>query len=293
MALIPDPTTTRPPLPRFPRYGSAPAPGLRDPAVAPVNAGVAILAVAVIGALWAGQDIFVPIALAVLLSFVLAPAVRRLQAWRMPRAAAVPVVVLLAFAVILLIGTAVAMQVRELAVNLPLYQSTIREKAMTTRDALAGKGALGRAAAMMEDLGRELKKPTASPAVQDLPIQDRTVKGLSEQGLPGQGLPGQGLAAPAAGPAPPPVTAAPTPLPVEVHQPDPGPVQALSDMLAPVLRPLATAGLIVIFVVFILLQREDLRNRMIRLAGAHDIQRTTAAIDDAAHRLSRLYLAQL
>lgn len=283
MALIPDPTTTRPPLPRFTRYGSAPGPGLRDPAVAPVNAGVAILAVAVIGALWAGQDIFVPIALAVLLSFVLAPAVRRLQAWRMPRAAAVPVVVLLAFAVILLIGTAVAMQVRELAVNLPLYQSTIREKAMTTRDALAGKGALGRAAAILEDLGRELKKPTASPALQDQPMQDGTVKVLPEQGL----------AAPAAGPAPPPVTAPPTPLPVEVHQPDPGPVQALSDMLAPVLRPLATAGLIVIFVVFILLQREDLRNRMIRLAGAHDIQRTTAAIDDAAHRLSRLYLAQL
>jgi hypothetical protein len=60
-----------------------------------------------------------------------------------------------------------------------------------------------------------------------------------------------------------------------------------------VVHPLATVGLIVIFVVFILLQREDLRNRLIRLAGSHDIQRTTAAIDDAAHRLSKLYLAQL
>ena len=70
-------------------------------------------------------------------------------------------------------------------------------------------------------------------------------------------------------------------------------MQSLIDLVSPVIHPLATTGLIVIFVVFILLQREDLRNRMIRLAGSHDIQRTTAAIDDAAHRLSRLYLVQL
>ena len=70
-------------------------------------------------------------------------------------------------------------------------------------------------------------------------------------------------------------------------------MQSLIDLISPVIHPLATTGLIVIFVVFILLQREDLRNRMIRLAGSHDIQRTTAAIDDAAHRLSRLYLVQL
>jgi predicted PurR-regulated permease PerM len=46
-------------------------------------------------------------------------------------------------------------------------------------------------------------------------------------------------------------------------------------------------------VIFILLQREDLRNRLIRLAGSHDLQRTTAALDDAAARLSRLFLIQL
>src|SRR6202035_422198 len=51
--------------------------------------------------------------------------------------------------------------------------------------------------------------------------------------------------------------------------------------------------IIIIFVIFILIQREDLRNRLIRLAGSHDLQRTTAALDDAATRLSRLFLAQL
>ncbi len=135
---------------------------------------------------------------------------------------------------------------------------------MTARDTVAGSGALGRAADMLEDLGRELKQPAPADT-----------------------------AAPTTSASPPPTQPPPKPLPVEVHPPEPGPVQALSDIVSPVLHPLATAGLIVIFVVFILLQREDLRNRMIRLAGAHDIQRTTAAIDDAAHRLSRLYLAQL
>jgi len=52
-------------------------------------------------------------------------------------------------------------------------------------------------------------------------------------------------------------------------------------------------GIVVIFVIFILLQREDLRSRLIRLAGAHDLQKTTLAIDEAGYRLSRLLLAQL
>ena len=64
-------------------------------------------------------------------------------------------------------------------------------------------------------------------------------------------------------------------------------------MISPLLRPLTTSGIVAIFVVFILLQREDLRNRFIKLAGSHDLQKTTAALDDGARRLSRLFLFQL
>ena len=85
----------------------------------------------------------------------------------------------------------------------------------------------------------------------------------------------------------------PAPVPVEVRQPDPGALESLRTLISPLLHPLATTGIIVIFVIFILLQREDLRNRLIRLAGSHDLQRTTAALDDAAARLSRLFLIQL
>ncbi|MGD5661006.1 AI-2E family transporter, partial [Xanthomonas citri pv. citri] len=83
------------------------------------------------------------------------------------------------------------------------------------------------------------------------------------------------------------------PVPVEVLQPDPGALESLRSLIAPLVSPLATTGIIVIFVIFILIQREDLRNRLIRLAGSHDLQRTTAALDDAAARLSRLFLNQL
>ena len=100
-------------------------------------------------------------------------------------------------------------------------------------------------------------------------------------------------AATALGPGASPKAAAPKPVPVEVRQPDPGALESLQSLISPLLHPLATTGIIVIFVIFILLKREDLRNRLIRLAGSHDLQRTTAALDDAASRLSRLFLIQL
>lgn len=227
-----------------------------------VSTASAIFTVAGMVALWAGQEIFVPIAVAILLSFVLAPLVRRLQGWRLPRGIAVPAVVIIAALVITGLAVVAAMQLSILASNLPQYQTTIRQKAMDARGMLAGSGGLGRTADMLQRLGRELKNQ-----------------------------PPEGATAPTAGARPP--EPSPQPLPVEVHAPDPSPLRALADFVTPILHPLATVGLIIIFVVFILLQREDLRNRLIRLAGSHDIQRTTAAIDDAAHRLSRLYLAQL
>jgi AI-2E family transporter len=83
------------------------------------------------------------------------------------------------------------------------------------------------------------------------------------------------------------------PIPVEVKQPDPGALTTLAAIIAPLLSPLPTTGIVVIFVVFILLQRQDLRNRFVRLAGSQNIQRTTAALDEAGERLSKLFLTQI
>src|ERR1700743_242060 len=118
---------------------------------------------------------------------------------------------------------------------------------------------------MLQDLGKELDKPkVGSP---DKPVSPSLATPLGSRPV--------------------------APVPVEVLQPDPGALESLRSLIAPLVSPLATTGIIVIFVIFILIQREDLRNRLIRLAGSHDLQRTTAALDDAAARLSRLFLNQL
>jgi predicted PurR-regulated permease PerM len=224
----------------------------------------AILAVIIISMLYFGRDIFVPVALAILLSFVLAPLVGLLQRIHVPRGLAVVSVVLLAFSLIFAMGSLLATQLTQLAGDLPRYQSTISEKIQSFRDTKAGRGTLERASDMLKDLSKELDKP-----------KDAT-------------------SARATGPIVSPNAPAPlTPVPVEVRQPDPGALESLRTLISPLVHPLATTGIIIIFVIFILLQREDLRNRLIRLAGSSDLQRTTAALDDAASRLSRLFLTQL
>jgi predicted PurR-regulated permease PerM len=222
----------------------------------------AILAVIIIMLLYFGREIIIPIALAILLSFVLAPLVGLLQRIRIPRGLAVVGVVIIAFALLFALGSLLATQLTQLAGDLPRYQSTITEKIQSFRDTTAGRGTLERASGMLKDLSKELDKPKDAASALG------------------------GVASPKA--------AAPlTPVPVEVRQPDPGALESLQSLISPLLHPLATTGIIIIFVIFILLQREDLRNRLIRLAGSHDLQRTTAALDDAASRLSRLFLIQL
>jgi predicted PurR-regulated permease PerM len=220
----------------------------------------AVLAVIIVATLYFGREIFVPVALAILLSFVLAPVVNLLQRIRVLRSIAVVAVVILAFAAIFGLGGLMANQLNQLAGDLPRYQSTMREKIQSFRGATAGSGTLERAAGMLQDLSRELDKPKDGAA----PLVRPTSPGAPVQ-----------------------------PVPVEVRQPDPGALESLRSVISPLIHPLATTGIIVIFVIFILLQREDLRNRFIRLAGSHDLQRTTAALNDAARRLSRLFLTQL
>jgi predicted PurR-regulated permease PerM len=223
----------------------------------------AILAVIIIAMLYFGREIFVPIALAILLSFVLAPLVGILQRIYVPRGLAVVSAVIFAFAIIFAMGSLLATQLTQLAGDLPRYQSTITEKIQSFRDTQAGRGTLERASDMLKDLGKELDKPKDAASPRSSSIVNPKAPGPQ------------------------------TPVPVEVRQPDPGALESLRTLISPLVHPLATTGIIIIFVIFILLQREDLRNRLIRLAGSYDLQRTTAALDDAAARLSRLFLTQL
>src|SRR6185503_5212757 len=82
------------------------------------------------------------------------------------------------------------------------------------------------------------------------------------------------------------------PMLVEVRQPDPRGLESIAALVRPLLSPLAMTALVVLFLVFILLQREDIRDRFLRLVGTADLQRKTAALDDAGSRLSRFFLMQ-
>jgi predicted PurR-regulated permease PerM len=104
-----------------------------------------LMAVVVVSALYFGREVLVPIALAVLMSFVLAPLVRLLQRWFVPRIVAVAIVVLIAFGAVFSLGSLMVSQVNQLAGDLPRYQSTLREKIPSLRAAAAATGTLERA----------------------------------------------------------------------------------------------------------------------------------------------------
>ena len=224
----------------------------------------AVLAALIVATLYFGRDVFIPIALAILLSFVLAPLSRGLENWHTPRSVSVIGVVLLAFMVIFAVGGVIATQMTQLAGDLPRYETNMRAKITSLRGSATTNSTLERAADVLKDLGREINQPKDRPPAS--------------------------LATPSATPSTGPDV---RPIPVEVRQPPPTALESIASLISPLLHPLMTTGIVVIFVIFTLLQREDLRNRLIKLAGSHDLQKTTAALDDAARRLSRLFLTQL
>jgi predicted PurR-regulated permease PerM len=237
-----------------------PSPPHVDPATAPscqtlTGLGVGITVVA---ALYFGKDILLPITVAVLLSFVLSPLVGALRRLQIPRVVAVVFSVGLALAIIGGVGALVGRQIVEVAGDLPLYQTTIEKKVGVLRTATLGR-------------------------IAEVANRFRGTLGEAGQISPPPTSPAGGLATPPEQ----------TPVPVEVRQPPPDPVALATRILTPVLHPLAAAAIIFIVAIFILIQQDDLRDRVIRVFGSKDLHRTTLAMDDAAGRLSRFFLVQL
>ena len=214
-----------------------------------------LIGVIVVAIMYFARDVLIPLALAGILSFMLAPPVRALQRLRLPRSLAVMIVVLIAFAAISGLGRVLATQVASLADDLPKYQETISKKIDSLRGAGGGGGeALERAKIVLQQLDKQIEGAQGN-------------SGQKEAVAPAAPVPGIRL------------------IPVEVHEPSGGPLQTVIALINPLLGPLATTLLIVVFIIFILIQREDLRDRLIRLVGATDIPHMTAALDDAGRRL--------
>ncbi|MEZ5789053.1 MAG: AI-2E family transporter, partial [Xanthobacteraceae bacterium] len=209
-----------------------------------------------VAGLYFARDILVPITLAVLLSFILAPIVRVLRAW-IGKVPSVMTAVVLAFLLILAIGGIIGAQISSLAEDLPRYETVIRQKVDTVRGATIGR---------LTDL---------------LDRIDQLQRGESDL-----------AASKGAAPDHPALTKKAEPGAAEQRAAS-SPFAMIQSLLTPVLNPIATLGIVLVIAVFILLRQEDLRDRFIRLIGSHDLNRTTTALDDAARRLSRFFLTQL
>ena len=212
----------------------------------------------VVAALYFARDMLIPVVLAVLLTFVLTPLVTWLQRWYVPKTLAVIAAMLVAVTILLSLATMVATQVNQLAGELPRYQATLREKVQHVRDTLGGPGVFTRAIDLFNELDKELAKPRSSA----FPTTDDDDKNKR-------------------------------PMPVEIHHPPPGALERVVLLSKPLLSPLGTTGIVLLFTLFFLFQREDLRGRVIRLAGARDLERTTTALNDAGERLQLLFVTQL
>lgn len=220
-----------------------------------------------IAALYFAKAVLVPFALAALLSFLLTPIVRLLEQWRLGRIASVIIVSTVSLSAVAGIGWIVSNQLLDVINRLPTYKDNIRRKIESIHGPKGGS--LSKATDTVQELSEELSGSTRAPAT--VPARVRPAKGPKDVHS----------------------TPAPIrPLPVEVVEHRPGELESLRNMLGPVLAPLETVAIVIVFTVFMLMKREDLRNRLIRLAGQGKLNVMTQAMDDAGRRVSRYLLMQ-
>ncbi|NML35073.1 AI-2E family transporter [Paraburkholderia antibiotica] len=217
-----------------------------------------ITGVVVVCGLYFGREVLIPITLSVLLSFLLAPLVQMLRRLHMGQLPSIFIAVLFALASLLAVGALIGAQLVQLAGDLPQYQEAIERKIETVQEKT-----VGRADSLMSSAAGALQRMAPSRPAPPRPT------GRAARNAPA------------------------VPQPVEVHEPAPTPIQLAQRALSPAIAPIETTFIVLVVTIFILLQREDLRDRLISLFGSRDLHRTTTAINDAAGRLSRYFVAQL
>ncbi len=199
----------------------------------------------VTAALYLAREVLIPLALAVLFALLLAPAVRRLEGWRLNRVAATLVVVALALCFVAGIGWVTGNQFVSLVGKLPEYREHIVKKLQALR-APPKEGALGKAAEALKEIEKESAPARAQP---------------------------------------PPKPPAPSVLPTSA-------LEVIGKLGVPLLGLLATTVAVIALTILMLLQRDDLRERLIRLVGSGKMHTTTQAMQDAAQRVSRYLMMQ-
>jgi predicted PurR-regulated permease PerM len=216
------------------------------------------LAVVVIAALYLAKTVIFPFALALLFTFVLGPPVALLERIRFPRIMAVLCVILAAGAILGTIGWTVFTQLIEVTEDLPAYALNVNNKIESFRQSKTTR--FTHAQEELNRLSQQIEALTTDVT------RDRRSVGRGElRSSPDR------------------------PISVKEVGGSQGRVDALSGVLGFVLSFL----LVVVFTFFMLLNREDLRNRLIRLTGQGHINLMTQAMDDASRRVSRYLSLQL
>lgn len=272
---------------------------------APRRAARLATALLVVAALYLARELFIPLFVATLLGFLLVPIVRVFER-RLGRMAAVALVVGLALGCVAGVGGIVVAQAASLAAEIPKYRHNLASKIGSLRSSTADE--VDRASRAVEEISDVLRTPESAPATQPVPgngavpAEGATTQADAERGdtgaHPAMDPPAQPDAANDGGNA---ATANATdaaaaeesePVKVEVVSSKSEMLRWMGGLVAPVLHPLATAGVTLVFVIFFLIYREDLRDRFLRICGQAHINVTTAALTEAAARVTR-YLSSL
>ena len=236
-------------------------PSLLTPTAALSGIWGLLLIAFVVAALYFGRSVFVPIALATLITFLLSRLVSRLERW-IGRIAAVLVTVIAVFSIFAGASWVIGRQIIDLADKLPDYQANIVAKIRSLK--LPNGGPLARFSSSVHVLQNELAAPSPAPS------PERARGDSSTRTAP-------------------PVA---SPMPVKIIEGRSALPQLMQETLSAILSPLGTAALVLLLVIFMLLKREDLRGRLIRLVGQGRISTTTRAMEDAGRRVSRYLSTQ-
>jgi len=227
------------------------------------NTWAVALAFGIVAALYFTREILVPLAFALTLTFVLTPAVILLERLRIGRVLSVILTVLAFITAAGCITWLITNQLVDVANQLPSYRQNINTKIQALRS--PGKGPLARAAQSVKEIGQELSRsdpPATAPTASQTPRQKNA------QRVPGQ------------------------PVPVQVVPNGTDSLTDVRDLATKFLAPLGVTGIVVILTIFMLIERKDLRNRLLRLVGLGQLSIMTQALDDAAQRVSRYLLIQ-
>lgn len=246
----------------------------------------------VVTALYFGRELFIPVALAIFLTFLLAPLANRLELWGFRRVPASLMSIALAFVVILAVGGLVTDQFISLAQQLPKYEDNIRTKVQTVQE--MSLSILSRARQSMEGItGGPATAPRTSPAGRVEPIPPRVQAALTEPAAAQdhrRHLPPSPDGSPAASSE---QVQDMAPIPVEIVSGDHGWTSYLFSSVGALLSPLGMVVIVVVLAIFALIQRRDLRDRLISVTGMGQINVTTQAYDEVTRRISRYLLMQL